>query len=163
MHTNFASFFVHYSLATLMTNWVHIFTDVLIHMLRFTKWEYWSLTITKGVQWTFYTREETLLVLSPNTLNNQSCGVWRVLIYMWDFSRVFATHSNSYNMYTMIPSTPFVIGDSHIKTARQIFDSPRSVGTSPIISFMNWLEWKLLAMTAYRVFLWTNMNTGQLY
>ena len=41
--------FCHYSLATSMTNWVKMFTDFM-HMLWYTKWEHWYLTITKGVQ-----------------------------------------------------------------------------------------------------------------
>ena len=43
-------FFFHYSLATPMTNWVQIFFKNVMNMLGHTKGEYWSLTITNGVQ-----------------------------------------------------------------------------------------------------------------
>ena len=45
-------FFFHYSLASSMTNWAQSFRRFVIfmHILGRNKWEYWSLTISKGVQ-----------------------------------------------------------------------------------------------------------------
>ena len=65
-----------YSLPTLTTNWVQIFTGLLIFAyVWITKWEYWSLTITSGVQclsgicrwWFWIVREWTKPKGSPST------------------------------------------------------------------------------------------------
>ena len=44
--------FFHYSISNSMTNWAQIFTGLLFYahcMVGYTKWEYWSLTITRWV------------------------------------------------------------------------------------------------------------------
>ena len=65
-------FFFYYSLAFLITNWAQISTDLLMHMLGYTTWEYWSLTNTRGVQCLKFK------VIS-STINSYNCHASAVL------------------------------------------------------------------------------------
>ena len=80
-------FFLHHSLATSMTNWESKFHRFVILCLGYTKWEYWSLTIIKGVQCLFKSTTHT-------------CSWTHVPVHVYIYIRKFVPNQLTYMIRT---------------------------------------------------------------